>query len=80
MTRFAEIEWNLLGEAAYVSVAVGLGVLLAATVAVTSSLRAQDARAAGRGGAATALGAVTVICVLALVAAVVLGIYFMIDK
>ena len=48
-----------------VSVGVGLGVLLVAAVAVMSSLRSQDAR----GGAATALRRVTVVCVVALVAA-----------
>ena len=35
--------------------AVGLGVMLVAAVAVTSSLRAQDAKAGGHGGAAVAL-------------------------
>ena len=72
----AAIDWGALGEAAWVSVAVGLGVLLVATVAVTSSLRSQDAR----GGTATAYGALSVICVIALAAAVIAGIYFMTDK
>ena len=80
MTHFAEIEWDLLGEAASISIAVGLGVLLVATVAVTSSLRGQDARAAGQGGAAVALNVLTVVCIVALAAAIVIGIYFMTDK
>ena len=76
----AAIDWGALGEAAWVSVTVGLGVLLVAAVAVTSSLRSQDARANGDGGAATAFGALTLVCVLGLAAAIVLGIYFMTDK
>ena len=80
MTHFAEIEWDLLGEAASISIAVGLGVLLVATVAVTASLRGQDARAAGQGGAAVALNVLTVVCIVALAAAIVIGIYFMTDK
>lgn len=76
----AAIDWGALGEAAWVSVVIGLGVLLIATVAVTASLRSQDARAIGQGSAATAFGAVTVVCVIGLVAAVVIGIYIMTDK
>ena len=38
----AEIDWAALGQAAWTSVAIGLGVLLVAGVAVSSSLRAQD--------------------------------------
>jgi predicted secreted protein len=80
MIRAATIEWGLLGEAAYISVGVGLGVLLVATIAVTSSLRSQDARAGGHEAAAVAFSALTVVCVIALAAAIVLGIYFMTDK
>ena len=77
---FAEIDWGALGEAAYVSIGVGLGVLLVAGVAVTSSLRAQDARASGQGGGGAVLNVLTIACVVALVAAVVIGIYIMTDK
>ena len=76
----AAIDWGALGQAAWTSVLLGLGVLLVATVAVTTSLRSQDAKAAGNGGAATLLGAVTVVCVIGLAAVVVLGIYIMADK
>ena len=47
MTRLAEIEWDLLFEAAWISVAVGLGVMLVAAVAVVV-LAAQPGRE-GRG-------------------------------
>jgi hypothetical protein len=76
MTPLAEIDWAALAEAAWISVAVGLGVLFVAALAVTSSLRAQDSR----GGTATVYSAVSVACVVGLVAAVILGIYFMTDK
>jgi UPF0716 family protein affecting phage T7 exclusion len=71
------VDWSSLGEAAYVSVAVGLGVLLIAAVGVASSLRAEDERGAGRESSAVALNGVTVVCVLALLAAIGTGIYLL---
>jgi hypothetical protein len=76
----AEIDWAALGQAAWTSVAIGLGVLLVAGVAVTSSLRAQDARASGQGAGSAVLNVLTIACVVALFAAVVVGIYIMTDK
>jgi hypothetical protein len=72
----AEIDWGALVQAAWTSVAIGLGVLLVAGVAVTSSLRAQDSR----GGVSTVFNVLTIACVVALFAAVLIGIYFMTDK
>jgi hypothetical protein len=77
---FAEIDWAALGQAAWTSVAIGLGVMLVAGVAVTSSLRAQDARASGQGGGGAVLNVLTIACVVALLAAIVIGIYIMTDK
>jgi len=77
---FAEIDWAALGQAAWTSVAIGLGVMLVAGVAVTSSLRAQDAKPGGHGGGSTALNVLTIACVVALLAAIVIGIYIMTDK
>ena len=77
---FAEIDWAALGQAAWTSVAIGLGVLLIAGVAVTSSLRAQDARGGGHSGGGVAFNVLTIACLVALVAAVVIGIYIMTDK
>ena len=76
----AEIDWAALGQAAWTSVAIGLGVLLVAGVAVTASLRAQDARASGHGGGGAVFNVLTIACVVALFAAVVIGIYIMTDK
>ena len=80
MIPLAEIDWGALAQAAYISVVVGLGVMLVAAVAVTFSLRSQDAKASGHAAASTAYITVTAVCVLALVAAVVIGISFMTDK
>jgi len=71
------VDWASLWEAVYLSVAIGLGILIVAGIAVTCSLSAEDARAAHNGGATFAFGAVTLICVLALIGAIVAGIYLL---
>ena len=78
MTPLATIvDWGSLAEAAYVSVAVGLAVLLVAAVGVAASLKAQDERIAGRESGAVAFGGVTIVCVLALAGAIGAGIYLL---
>jgi hypothetical protein len=74
----AAIDWDKLLQAALVSAAFGIGVMAVAGVAVVSSLRGQDRRTAG--GSAIAFDVVTVMCVVAIVGAIVLGIYIMTDK
>jgi hypothetical protein len=71
------VDWSSLAEAAYVSIAVGLGVLVVAAIGVASSLRAEDERNAGHEGGVIAFGAVTVVCVIGLVGAIVAGIYLL---
>lgn len=71
------IDWGSLFEAVYISVVVGLGVLVVAAIAVASSLSAEDARMVRDGGATAAFGAVTVICVLGLIGSVVAGVYLL---
>jgi hypothetical protein len=73
------IDWGKLAEAALVSAAFGIGVIVVATVAVVASLRAQDRRSAHQGGA-VAFDIVTVTCVVGIAAAIVLGIYIMTQK
>jgi hypothetical protein len=74
MIAFAlDVEWGKLGEATAASAVIGLGVLVLAAVAVASSLRAADARTGG--GSTASFGAVTIACVVALVAIVGYGIY-----
>jgi hypothetical protein len=79
MTFASIVEWDKLLQAAYVSAAFGIGVVLIAGLAVVASLRSQDRRRANQGGA-IALDVVTAACVLAIAAAIVLGIYIMTDK
>ena len=79
MILAVDIDWASLLEAAYVSAAFGIGVMLVAGVAVVASLQAQDRRQAHQGGA-VALHVLTGVCVLAIVAAVVLGIWVMSEK
>ena len=45
------VDWGLLAQAVYVSVVVGIGVLVVAAFGVSAALRAQDQT----GGASTAL-------------------------
>jgi ABC-type nickel/cobalt efflux system permease component RcnA len=73
------VDWDALGQALYISVGFGLAVLLVAGVAVNASLRAVDSRENG-GGSVAAYGFVTIVCVAALIAAVVTGIYIMTQK
>ena len=74
-----DVDWSSLLQAAYVSAAFGIGVILVGGVAVIASLKAQDLQAAHKGGV-LAFHVLTGICVLAIVAAVILGIAVMIDK
>jgi hypothetical protein len=73
------VDWEKLLEAALIAAAFGIGVIAVAGLAVVASLRSQDRRAAGQGGA-VALRAVTGACVLAIAAAVVLAIFVMASK
>jgi hypothetical protein len=73
------VDWGSLFEAAYVSAVFGIGIMLVAGVAVLASLRAQDRQDDHQGGVA-ALHAITGVCVVAILAAVALGIYVMVNK
>jgi hypothetical protein len=79
MTLALTVDWASLLEAAYVSAAFGIGIMLVGALAVIASLRAQDRQAAHQHGV-VAYNLVTAVCVLAILAAVVLGIYVMTQK
>jgi hypothetical protein len=79
MIGASTVDWGKLLEAAYVSAAFGIGVLLIGGLAVVASLRAEDRRR-GDGGGAIALDVVTGACVLAIAGAIALGIYIMASK
>jgi hypothetical protein len=81
MISFSSIvEWSKLWEAAYVSAAFGLGVMVVGGLAVVASLRGQDLKRDNHGGGAIAYDVATGACVLAILAAVVFGIYIMTQK
>jgi hypothetical protein len=81
MISFSSIvEWGKLAEAAYVSAAFAIGVMLVGAFAVVASLRGQDLKKEHHGGGAIAYDVATGVCVLAIAAAVVFGIYIMTQK
>lgn len=71
------VDWDLLGQAVLSSFVIGLAVLLVAGVAVAASLRAQDSRSEGNEAAFIGFGAITVLGVVAVLAAVGGGIWVM---
>ena len=71
------VDWAALAQAAWVSAVIGLGILVVGAVGVAASLRAQDDRTAGAGGAAVVFGGITIVCVAGLVGAVIYGIYLL---
>jgi len=71
------VDWGALAQVAYISAIAGVAIAAVLGLGVTSSLRAQDQKG---GAAALALNAVTVVCVLVVAAAVVIGILFMVNK
>jgi hypothetical protein len=79
MIATATVDWGKLVEAAYVSAAFGIGVVLIGALAVVASLRSEDRRRAGRGGA-IALDVVGGACALAIAGAIAFGIYIMASK
>lgn len=79
MTFASIVEWDKLLQAAYVSAAFGIGVVLIGGLAVVASLRSQDRRRTQQ-GAAIAFDVVTAACVLLIAGATVLGIYIMASK
>jgi hypothetical protein len=74
-----DVDWGKLGEAFYTSAAFALGVMLVGGLAVVASLRGQDRKEAGQGGA-LAYDAVTGLCVIVIAAAIAFGIYIMTQK
>ncbi len=78
MISFAEIvEIAPLLEAIWTSAAFGLGVLVIAGIGISASLRAAERRTEGHEASFVSFSAVTVLCGLGLVSAVVIGIWAM---
>jgi UPF0716 family protein affecting phage T7 exclusion len=82
MTFFADklIDWKALGDVILISAIAGIAIALSLGFGVVSSLRAQDARSEGDGGAASLYGAGAIAGTLLVVAAVAVGIYYIVDK
>jgi hypothetical protein len=81
MTLFSSIvAWGKLAEAAYVSAAFGIGVMLVGAFAVVSSLRGQDRKREQHAGGAIAYDVATGVFVLMILAAVVFGVHIMTQK
>jgi predicted benzoate:H+ symporter BenE len=70
------VDWGALGQVAYISAIAGVAIAGVLGLGIVSALRAQDEREGG----ALVLNAVTVVCVLAVAAAVAVGIYYITDK
>jgi len=64
-------------EAIWTSIVFGLGVVIIAAIGVSASLRAADDRSEHEEGGFVGWGLVSIVCVVGLVAAVVLGIWAM---
>jgi UPF0716 family protein affecting phage T7 exclusion len=78
MTLLADsvVDWGALWQVAYISAIAGVAIAGVLGLGIVSSLRAQERQ----GAAALALNAVTVVCVVIVGAALVLGIYYITDK
>jgi UPF0716 family protein affecting phage T7 exclusion len=70
------IDWGALLDVIVISAVAGLAIATVLGLGVVSSLRAQDET----GGTAFALKGVTVVSVIFVAAAVVVGIYYITDK
>jgi UPF0716 family protein affecting phage T7 exclusion len=77
MTVFADsiVDWGALLDVILISAFAGLAIALTLGVGIVASLRAQDHK-----GNALALNAVTVISVLLVAGAIVVGLYYIADK
>ena len=70
------VDWDALLQVIWISAVAGIAIATVLGVGIASSLRSQD----HTGGSALALKGVTVISVIFVAAAVVVGIYFIADK
>jgi predicted benzoate:H+ symporter BenE len=70
------VDWGALAQVAYISAVAGVAIAGVLGLGIVSALRAQDER----GGGALVLNLVTAACVLAVLAAAVVGIYYLTDK
>jgi UPF0716 family protein affecting phage T7 exclusion len=70
------VDWDALFQVIWISAVAGIAIATVLGIGIASSLRAEDTQ----GGSQLALRGVTVISVIFVAAAVVVGIYFITDK
>ena len=80
MLRVAAVDGDALLEMAWTSIFAGLGVTAIYAIAIFGAARAVDSSRSGRTVDATLFGALSVISLLAVAAAVIFGIVAMTDK
>lgn len=73
------VEWTALWQTAVASLVAGLGVTLAASVAIYGFANFAEARRDERGGAATVAALVAIIASLAFAGAIAVGLVVMIN-
>jgi hypothetical protein len=69
------IDWGALAQVAYISAFAGVAIAAVLGLGIVSALRTQ-----GGEGSVAVNRAVTVVCVLVVAAAIVVGIYYITDK
>jgi hypothetical protein len=78
--RLAAVDWESLLELIWVAPLAVIAVAITFSLSIHGVARANDARRAGRAGAATAYGALAVAAGLAFAATVVFGILILTSK
>ena len=79
MVAFA-VDAHLLWQVVYVSLLAGVGISVVFSLVIVGSVRAGDARKAGRRRAAAAYAALAAVAFLLFAAGVVLGVQAMVTK
>jgi UPF0716 family protein affecting phage T7 exclusion len=69
------VDWGALWQVVYISAIAGVAIAAVLGLGIVSELRAQEGQ-----GSVVALRAVTVVCVALVVAAIVVGIYYITQK
>jgi predicted benzoate:H+ symporter BenE len=71
------VDWGALAQVAYISAIAGVAIAGLMGLGIVSALRGQDEKG---GNGALVLNAVTALCVLAVTAAVAVGLYYIVHK
>ena len=80
LLRVAAVDSDAMLEMIWTSLLAGVGVTTIYAIAIFGAARAVDSSRSGRGGDAAIFGALSVIALLAVGAAVIFGIVAMTDK